>query len=87
MRGRVLALATSAALVIGMLSAPAAHADEPAAAPVTTAESAVATEIARASARLGVRSNEVLFAHVTLTRSERSPIAALVTEMLEDLQI
>jgi len=28
-----------------------------------------------------------LFAHVTLTRSERSPIAALVTEMLEDLQI
>ncbi|MEU7024765.1 PhoH family protein [Streptomyces sp. NPDC046203] len=28
-----------------------------------------------------------LFAHVTLTRSERSPIAALVTEMLEDIQI
>ena len=28
-----------------------------------------------------------LFAHVTLTRSERSPIAALVTEMLEDLRI
>ncbi|MFF4868229.1 PhoH family protein [Streptomyces sp. NPDC003444] len=28
-----------------------------------------------------------LFAHVTLTRSERSPIAALVTEMLEDVQI
>jgi PhoH-like ATPase len=28
-----------------------------------------------------------LFAHVTLTRSERSPIAALVTEMLEDLTI
>ena len=28
-----------------------------------------------------------LFAHVTLTRSERSPIAALVTEMLEDLQL
>ena len=28
-----------------------------------------------------------LFAHITLTRSERSPIAALVTEMLEDLQI
>ncbi|MCF2528186.1 PhoH family protein [Yinghuangia soli] len=26
-----------------------------------------------------------LFAHVTLSRSERSPIAALVTEMLEDL--
>lgn len=26
-----------------------------------------------------------LFAHVTLTRSERSPIAALVTEMLEDI--
>ncbi len=26
-----------------------------------------------------------LFAHITLTRSERSPIAALVTEMLEDL--
>ena len=25
-----------------------------------------------------------LFAHVTLTRSERSPIAALVTDMLED---
>lgn len=28
-----------------------------------------------------------LFAHVTLTRSERSQIAALVTEMLEDGQI
>ena len=28
-----------------------------------------------------------LFAHVTLSRSERSPIAALVTEMLEDLQL
>ncbi|MFJ4635396.1 PhoH family protein [Streptomyces hygroscopicus] len=28
-----------------------------------------------------------LFAHVTLTRSERSPIAALVTEMLEDSHI
>ncbi len=28
-----------------------------------------------------------LFAHVTLTRSERSPIAALVTEMLEDIQM
>lgn len=28
-----------------------------------------------------------LFAHITLTRSERSPIAALVTEMLEDLTI
>lgn len=27
-----------------------------------------------------------LFAHVTLSRSERSPIAALVTEMLEDVQ-
>jgi PhoH-like ATPase len=27
-----------------------------------------------------------LFAHITLTRSERSPIAALVTEMLEDTQ-
>jgi PhoH-like ATPase len=27
-----------------------------------------------------------LFAHVTLSRSERSPIAALVTEMLEDYQ-
>ena len=26
-----------------------------------------------------------LFAHVTLTRSERSPIAALVTEMLEEI--
>ena len=26
-----------------------------------------------------------LFAHITLTRSERSPIAALVTEMLEEL--
>jgi PhoH-like ATPase len=25
-----------------------------------------------------------LFAHVTLTRSERSPVAALVTELLED---
>ena len=28
-----------------------------------------------------------LFAHVTLTRSERSPIAAMVTEMLEDLSL
>jgi PhoH-like ATPase len=28
-----------------------------------------------------------LFAHVTLTRSERSPIAALVTEMLEDIHV
>ncbi|MDH6579101.1 PhoH family protein [Kitasatospora sp. MAP5-34] len=28
-----------------------------------------------------------LFAHITLTRSERSPIAALVTEMLEDIQL
>ena len=28
-----------------------------------------------------------LFAHVTLTRSERSPIAALVTELLEDVSI
>lgn len=28
-----------------------------------------------------------LFAHVTLTRSERSPIAALVTEMLEDTSL
>ena len=28
-----------------------------------------------------------LFAHITLTRSERSPIAALVTEMLEDLHL
>jgi PhoH-like ATPase len=28
-----------------------------------------------------------LFAHVTLTRSERSPIAALVTEMLEDMAL
>ena len=28
-----------------------------------------------------------LFAHVTLTRSERSPIAALVTEMLDGLQL
>ncbi|NNU28314.1 PhoH family protein [Isoptericola sediminis] len=28
-----------------------------------------------------------LFAHVTLTRSERSPVAALVTEMLEGLEI
>lgn len=28
-----------------------------------------------------------LFAHVTLTRSERSPIAALVTEMLEDIDL
>lgn len=28
-----------------------------------------------------------LFAHVTLTRSERSPVAALVTEMLEGLQL
>ena len=26
-----------------------------------------------------------LFGHVTLTRSERSPIAALVTDMLEDI--
>ena len=28
-----------------------------------------------------------LFAHVTLTRSERSPIAALVTDLLEDIGI
>jgi len=28
-----------------------------------------------------------LFAHITLTRSERSPIAALVTEMLEELPV
>ncbi|MHA6762649.1 PhoH family protein [Streptacidiphilus sp. PAMC 29251] len=28
-----------------------------------------------------------LFAHITLTRSERSPIAALVTELLEDIQL
>jgi PhoH-like ATPase len=28
-----------------------------------------------------------LFAHVTLTRSERSPIAALVTELLEDVTV
>ena len=28
-----------------------------------------------------------LFAHITLTRSERSPIAALVTEMLEDVSV
>ncbi len=28
-----------------------------------------------------------LFAHITLTRSERSPIAALVTEMLEDIAL
>jgi PhoH-like ATPase len=28
-----------------------------------------------------------LFAHVTLTRSERSPVAALVTEMLENLSL
>jgi PhoH-like ATPase len=28
-----------------------------------------------------------LFAHVTLSRSERSPIAALVTEMLEDISL
>jgi PhoH-like ATPase len=27
------------------------------------------------------------FAHVTLTRSERSPVAALVTEMLEDVSL
>ena len=26
-----------------------------------------------------------LFAHITLMRSERSPIAALVTEMLEEI--
>jgi PhoH-like ATPase len=26
-----------------------------------------------------------LFAHITLLRSERSPIAALVTEMLEEI--
>ena len=31
----------------------------------------------------GVGVPECVFAHVTLTRSERSPIAALVTEMLE----
>ena len=28
-----------------------------------------------------------LFAHVTLTRSERSEIAALVTDLLEDTQL
>lgn len=28
-----------------------------------------------------------MFAHVTLTRSERSPIAALVTELLEDIGV
>ncbi|WP_083502174.1 PhoH family protein [Sphaerimonospora mesophila] len=28
-----------------------------------------------------------LFSHITLTRSERSPIAALVTEMLEDITV
>ncbi|HEX2705138.1 MAG TPA: PhoH family protein, partial [Candidatus Lustribacter sp.] len=28
-----------------------------------------------------------LFAHITLTRSERSPIAALVTELLEGLEV
>jgi PhoH-like ATPase len=28
-----------------------------------------------------------LFAHITLTRSERSPIAALVTDLLEGLEI
>ena len=28
-----------------------------------------------------------LFAHVTLTRSERSPIAAMVTDLLEDLPV
>ena len=28
-----------------------------------------------------------LFAHITLTRSERSPIAALVTELLEDVSV
>ncbi|MGD7788369.1 PhoH family protein [Propionibacteriaceae bacterium Y1700] len=28
-----------------------------------------------------------LFSHITLTRSERSPIAALVTDMLEDIQL
>ena len=28
-----------------------------------------------------------LFAHVTLTRSERCPIAALVTEMLEGIEV
>jgi PhoH-like ATPase len=28
-----------------------------------------------------------LFAHVTLTRSERSPVAALVTELLEDIEL
>jgi PhoH-like ATPase len=26
-----------------------------------------------------------LFAHITLTRSERSPIAAMVTDLLEDI--
>jgi PhoH-like ATPase len=28
-----------------------------------------------------------LFGHVTLTRSERSPIAALVTELLEETEL
>ncbi len=28
-----------------------------------------------------------LFAHMTLTRSERSPVAALVTELLEGIDL
>lgn len=75
MRARVLALATCGALIVGLLSAPAARADEPAVPPAAPAEAAgepeaaaaaeavVETEIAAATARLGARSNEVLFAH------------------------
>lgn len=63
MRARILACATSGALVIAMLSAPAASADEPATAPALTVEAVVATEIAAAAAKLGTRSKEALFAH------------------------
>ena len=38
----------------------------------------------RVAAVIEKQKGHPLFAHVTLTRSERSPIAALVTEMLED---
>ena len=43
------------------------------------------TDIDKAEAVIEKLKGHPLFAHVTLTRSERSPIAALVTEMLEEI--
>lgn len=63
MRGRALALATCGALVIGMLSAPAATADDQEPAVEVSVEAAVTAEITEAAATLGARSDEVLFAH------------------------